>query len=154
MHRGGKLFCIPFIDHRLDDNSAELHADRKKECDTAKKNYKKLLDDKVRDGLPESVLEEPGIWMDNSQLNDQGRPFSLAEQLRIVDKLEPARVQWNSCDSDDQRVAHLSSSLRKKLLPESERRRYPVSTQRPLDSLVRRKGPDHGSSFHFLHVLA
>ncbi|KAE9281192.1 hypothetical protein PR003_g27750 [Phytophthora rubi] len=131
-----------FIDHRLDDYSAELHADRKKECDTAKKNYKKLLDDKVRDGLPESVLEEPGIWtfpakvcswiwMDKSQLNDQGRPFSLVEQLRIVDKLEPARVQWNSCDSDDQRVAHLSSSLRKKLLPVSERRRYPVSTQRP-----------------------
>ncbi|KAE9024256.1 hypothetical protein PR001_g5987 [Phytophthora rubi] len=85
-----------FIDHRLDDYSAELHADRKKECDTAKKNYKKLLDDKVRDGLPESVLEEPGIWtfpakvcswiwMDKSQLNDQGRPFSLADQLRIVD---------------------------------------------------------------------
>ncbi|KAE8975612.1 hypothetical protein PF011_g24389 [Phytophthora fragariae] len=40
-----------FIDHRLDDYSAELHADRKKECDTAKKNYKKLLDDKARNGF-------------------------------------------------------------------------------------------------------
>ncbi|KAE8988515.1 hypothetical protein PR001_g22019 [Phytophthora rubi] len=135
----GHLF---FIDHHRDDYSANLHTERKKECDAVKKNYKKLLDDKVRGGLPESVLEEPGIWtfpakccfwvwMDKSQFDAQGRPFALTEQLRIVDKLEPARVQWNSCDSDDQRVAHLSSSLRKKLLPESERRRYPVSTQRP-----------------------
>ncbi|KAE9308504.1 hypothetical protein PR003_g20727 [Phytophthora rubi] len=69
--------------------------------------------------------------MDKSQLNDQRRPFSLAEQLRIVDKLEPARVQLNSCDSDVQRVAHLNSSLRKKLLPESERGHNPASTQRP-----------------------
>ncbi|KAE9081781.1 hypothetical protein PF006_g27044 [Phytophthora fragariae] len=131
-----------FIDHHRDDYSANLHTERKKECDAVKKNYKKLLDDKVQGGLPESVLEEPGIWtfpakccfwvwMDKSQLDDQGHPFSLTAQLRIVDKLEPARVQWNLCDSDDQRVAHLSSSLRKKLVPESERRRYPVSTQRP-----------------------
>ncbi|KAE8878374.1 hypothetical protein PF005_g26534 [Phytophthora fragariae] len=131
-----------FIDHHRDDYSAGLHTDRKKECDAVKKNYKKLLDDKVRGGLPESVLEEPGIWtfptkccfwvwMDSAPLNEQSRPLTLTGQLKIVDKLEPARVQWNSCDSDDQRVAYLSSSLRKKLLPESERRRYPVSTQRP-----------------------
>ncbi|KAE9066560.1 hypothetical protein PF010_g27812 [Phytophthora fragariae] len=114
-----------FIDHHRDDYSANLHTERKKECDTVKKSYKKILDDKVRGGLPESVLEEPGVWtfpakccfwvwMDKSQLNDQGHPFALMEQLRIVDELEPARVQWNSCNSDDQRVAHLGSSLRKK----------------------------------------
>ncbi|GMF19645.1 unnamed protein product [Phytophthora fragariaefolia] len=51
-----------FIDHHRDDYSANLHTDRKKECDAVKKNYKKLLDDKVRAGLPESVLEEPGVW--------------------------------------------------------------------------------------------
>ncbi|GMF18184.1 unnamed protein product [Phytophthora fragariaefolia] len=93
-------------------------------------------------GLLEPVLEEPGVWtfsvkcypwvwMDKSQLDDQGRPFTLMEQFKIVNKLEPARVQWSSCDSDGKRVVHLNSSLRKKLLPESERRRYPVSTQRP-----------------------
>ncbi|KAE8909096.1 hypothetical protein PF005_g19670 [Phytophthora fragariae] len=69
--------------------------------------------------------------MDKSPSDDQSQPLPLTEQLKIVAKLEPARVRWNSCDSDGQRVAHLSSSLRKKLLPESERRRYPVSTQRP-----------------------
>ncbi|KAE9086880.1 hypothetical protein PF010_g19931 [Phytophthora fragariae] len=101
-----------FIDHHRDDYSANLYTERKKECDAVKKNYKKLLNDKVRGGLPESVLEEPGfwtfpakccfwVWMDKSQLDDQGRPFSLPEQLRIVDMLEPTRVQWNSCDSDD-----------------------------------------------------
>ncbi|KAE8990079.1 hypothetical protein PR001_g21595 [Phytophthora rubi] len=131
-----------FIDHHRDDYSANLHTERKKECDTVKKSYKKLLDDKVRGGIPESVLEEPGVWtfptkccfwvwMEKSQLNDQGHPFALREQLKIVDELEPAGVQWNSCDSDDQRVVHLGSSLRKKLLPESERRRYPDSMQRP-----------------------
>ncbi|KAE9105980.1 hypothetical protein PF005_g12843 [Phytophthora fragariae] len=110
-----------FIDHHRDDYSANLHTERKKECDAVKKNYKKLLDDKVRGGLPESVLEEPSVWtfpakccvwvwMDNSQLTDQGLPFTLMEQLKIVDELEPARAQWNSCNTDDQRVAHLGSS--------------------------------------------
>lgn len=131
-----------FMHHHLDDYSATLHIDHKKECDAVKKCYKKLLDDKMQSGLPESVLEEPGVWtfpakccfwvwMAKSHLNAQGRPFSLIEQLKIVDKSKPARVQWNSCDSDEQRVAHLSPPFRKKLLQVTERRRYPVSTQRP-----------------------
>ncbi|KAE9333063.1 hypothetical protein PR003_g14211 [Phytophthora rubi] len=37
-----------FIDHHRDDYSASLPSDRKRECDAVKKNYKKLLDDKVR----------------------------------------------------------------------------------------------------------
>ncbi|GMF51873.1 unnamed protein product [Phytophthora fragariaefolia] len=105
------LFChLSFIHYKLDDYSNELHLDRKKECNAVKKQYKKLLNEKVSQGLPESVLEEPGVWtfpvkycfwtwMDESLLNDQGHPFTLMDQLELIDREEPARVQCNSCTS-------------------------------------------------------
>ncbi|KAE8915217.1 hypothetical protein PF010_g30122 [Phytophthora fragariae] len=102
-----------FIDHRLDNYSAELHADRKKECDTAKKSYKKLLDDKVRDDLPEVVLEEPGIWtfpakvcswiwMDKSHLNDQGAPIRWRSNSVLL-------TSWNLPGCNGTRVTQMTN---------------------------------------------
>ncbi|OWY90366.1 hypothetical protein PHMEG_00041531, partial [Phytophthora megakarya] len=49
-----------FIDLETDDPySEELHRERKAECDKAKKEYKKLLDDRVDAGLEETILDEP-----------------------------------------------------------------------------------------------
>ncbi|KAE8984164.1 hypothetical protein PR003_g23791 [Phytophthora rubi] len=54
-------WSLVFIDHHRDAYSANLHTERKKECDAVKKNYKKLLDDKVRGGRP-SGARPGGTW--------------------------------------------------------------------------------------------
>ncbi|OWY95357.1 hypothetical protein PHMEG_00034663 [Phytophthora megakarya] len=52
-----------FIDLEAGDlYSEDLHRERKAECDKAKKEYKKLLDDRVDAGLEETILDEVGSW--------------------------------------------------------------------------------------------
>ncbi|OWY97666.1 hypothetical protein PHMEG_00031751 [Phytophthora megakarya] len=52
-----------FIDCETEDPySVELHRERKAECDKAKKEFKKRLDDRVDAGLEETILDEPGSW--------------------------------------------------------------------------------------------
>ncbi|OWY99393.1 hypothetical protein PHMEG_00029606, partial [Phytophthora megakarya] len=52
-----------FIDVETDDPySVELHRERKAECDKAKKEYKKLLDDRVDAGLEVTILDDPDSW--------------------------------------------------------------------------------------------
>ncbi|OWZ06780.1 hypothetical protein PHMEG_00020921 [Phytophthora megakarya] len=108
-----------FIDLETDDPySVELHRERKAECDKAKKEYKKLLDDRVDAGLEETILDEPGSWtipakcchwilMHESQVKDDGTRYTLNEQMELLDDQEPARVQWNTCASDEGGIKHL-----------------------------------------------
>ncbi|OWZ12130.1 hypothetical protein PHMEG_00014750 [Phytophthora megakarya] len=100
-----------FIDLETDvPYSVELHRERKAECDKAKKEYKKLLDDRVDAGLEETILDEPGSWtipakcchwilIHESHVKDDGTRYTLNEQMELLDDQEPARVQWNTCAS-------------------------------------------------------
>ncbi|OWZ00382.1 hypothetical protein PHMEG_00028438 [Phytophthora megakarya] len=98
--------------------SVELHRERKAECDKAKKEYKKRLDDRVDAGLEETILDEPGSWtipakcchwilIHESQVKDDGTRYTLNEQMELLDDQEPARAQWNTCVSDEDRIKHL-----------------------------------------------
>ncbi|ETP00903.1 hypothetical protein F441_21763, partial [Phytophthora nicotianae CJ01A1] len=77
-----------FVNHGLDVSSDQLHRDCKRDCDYAKKHYKRLIDELVRKGFPESLLEEPGVWtyppkvcfwviMDPSHADDSGNRITL-----------------------------------------------------------------------------
>ncbi|OWZ01494.1 hypothetical protein PHMEG_00027099 [Phytophthora megakarya] len=122
-----------FIDLETDDAySEELHRERKAECDKAKKEYKKLLDDRVDAGIDETMLDEPGSWtilakcchwilMHESQVKDDGTRYTLNEQMELLDDQEPARVQWNTCASDEDRINHLPEKYPLKLLKGSQR---------------------------------
>ncbi|OWZ17379.1 hypothetical protein PHMEG_0008687 [Phytophthora megakarya] len=61
---------------------------RKVECDKAKKEHKKLLDDR-------------------SHVKDDGTRYTLNEQMELLDDPDPARVQWDTCASDEDRIKHL-----------------------------------------------
>ncbi|OWY94966.1 hypothetical protein PHMEG_00035164 [Phytophthora megakarya] len=114
-----------FIDLETDDPySVELHRERKVECDKAKKEYKKLLDDRVDAGLEETIMDEPGSWtipakcchwilMHESQVKDDGTRYTLNEQMELLDDQEP--VKWN-CASDEDRIKHLPENYPLKLL--------------------------------------
>ncbi|EGZ05666.1 hypothetical protein PHYSODRAFT_533212 [Phytophthora sojae] len=130
------------IYNQLDAYSEEFADTRKSECDSIRGHYQKLLDAAVDDGLEQSYLEEPGvwtfpakccswIWMAPSHKNAEGKPYSLQEQLALTDQQEPARVQWDSCSSDEERIAHAPAQLDLRLLPEADRHRYLVPKKFP-----------------------
>ncbi|OWY90835.1 hypothetical protein PHMEG_00040854 [Phytophthora megakarya] len=43
-----------------------------------------------------------------SQVKDDGTRYTLNEQMELLDDQEPARVQWNTCASDEDRIEHLT----------------------------------------------
>ncbi|OWY92805.1 hypothetical protein PHMEG_00038038 [Phytophthora megakarya] len=47
------------------------------------------------------------FWIKLSQVKDDGTRYTLNEQTKLLDDLEPARVQWNTCASDEDRIKHL-----------------------------------------------
>ncbi|KAH7488567.1 uncharacterized protein KRP23_2513 [Phytophthora ramorum] len=51
-----------FVPTERDSATDVLVAERKKLCDTAKREYQLVLNDVVNEGLPETFLEEPGVW--------------------------------------------------------------------------------------------
>ncbi|OWY95233.1 hypothetical protein PHMEG_00034814, partial [Phytophthora megakarya] len=122
-----------FIDFETDDSySKKLHREHKAERDKAKKEYKMLLDDRVDAGLEETGLGEPGTWtiparcchwilMHESQVKDDGTRYTLNEQMELLEDQEPARVQWNICASDEDRIKHLPENYPLKLLKGSQR---------------------------------
>ncbi|EGZ25028.1 hypothetical protein PHYSODRAFT_257030 [Phytophthora sojae] len=113
----------------LDAYSEEFADTRKSECDSIRGHYQKLLDAAVDDGLKQSYIEEPGccswIWMAPSHKNAEGTPYSLKKLLALADQQEPARVQWNTCSSDEERIAHAPIQLDLRLLPAADRHRLP-----------------------------
>ncbi|POM61063.1 hypothetical protein PHPALM_29983 [Phytophthora palmivora] len=127
-----------FIDQNLDDYSSNLAKERKTECDQVKKLYKRLVNKWVDKGMRGSLLEEPGVWtypskcchwilMDPSYKTITGTPYSLEEQVTLLDQREPSRVQWNTCQSDADRVKDLPQATRDKLLPVEHRKRHLVT---------------------------
>ncbi|OWY93262.1 hypothetical protein PHMEG_00037406 [Phytophthora megakarya] len=107
--------CV-FIDLEAGDSySEELHRERKAECDKAKKEYKKLLDDRIDAGLRRQ------FWTKLSQVKDDGTRYTLNERMELLDDQEPARVQWNTCASDEDRIKHLPELYPLKLLKGSQR---------------------------------
>ncbi|POM78835.1 Hypothetical protein PHPALM_3590 [Phytophthora palmivora] len=127
-----------FIDQSLDDYSSNLAKERKTECDQDKKSYKRLVNKWVDKGMRESLLEEPGVWtypskcchwilMDPSWKTITGTPYSFEEQMKLLYQREPSRVQWNTCQSDADRVKDLPQATRDKLLPVEHRKRHLVT---------------------------
>ncbi|OWZ11499.1 hypothetical protein PHMEG_00015470, partial [Phytophthora megakarya] len=106
--------------------------ERKAEWDKAKKEYKKLLDDRVNAGLADMILDEPGSWiipskcchwilMRESHVKDDGTRYTLNKQMELLDDQEPARVEWNTCASDGDRIKHLPEDYSLKLLKDLQR---------------------------------
>ncbi|OWZ11357.1 hypothetical protein PHMEG_00015637 [Phytophthora megakarya] len=59
--------------------------------------------------------------MGKNQLNPAiKKPYSLREQLRCLDKAEPARLQWTNCATVEEQIAHLPEVVRNKILPKAE----------------------------------
>ncbi|OWZ05877.1 hypothetical protein PHMEG_00021949 [Phytophthora megakarya] len=87
----------------------------------------------VQKGVPETVFEwEASVWdiphrvchwilMGKNQLDPvTKKPYSLREQLRRLDKADPARLQWTNCATVEEQIAHLPEVVRKKILPKAE----------------------------------
>jgi hypothetical protein len=49
------------------------------------------------------------------------QPYSLQEQVEILDAREPSRTQWSICSSDEERIAHLPEAVRRTLIPAGQR---------------------------------
>ncbi|OWY92429.1 hypothetical protein PHMEG_00038581 [Phytophthora megakarya] len=92
----------------------------------------------IAEGVPSTIFWEAAYWslpskpcywilMNPRSLNSQGNPYSLAEQLDILDRREPARVQWGTANSDEEMVEHLPKSVPVSLLPEKSRQDNPAS---------------------------
>ncbi|OWY93647.1 hypothetical protein PHMEG_00036882 [Phytophthora megakarya] len=92
----------------------------------------------IAEGVPSTIFWEAAYWslpsklcywilMNPRSLNSQGNPYSLAEQLDILERREPARVQWGTANSDEEMVEHLPKSVSLSLLPEKARQDNPAS---------------------------
>ncbi|POM61566.1 hypothetical protein PHPALM_29399 [Phytophthora palmivora] len=110
----------------------------KTECDQVKKSYKRLVNKWVDKGMRESLLEEPGVWtypskcchwilMNPSYKTITGTPYSLEEQVTLLDQRELSRVQWNTCQSDADRVKDLPQATRDRLLPVEHSKQHLVT---------------------------
>jgi hypothetical protein len=69
------------------------------------------------------------VFMHPSQKKDDGTPYTLKEKLARIDEREPARVQWNTCTSDEDRIKHLSKKLQDRLVHPEDRRSVLVSAE-------------------------
>jgi hypothetical protein len=133
----GHWFYVP---SDRDDKTQALVQERKSLCDSAKREYQHLLNALADEGFPQSILEESGVWtypakccswvfMHPSQKKDDGTPYTLEEQLARIDKREPARVQWNTCTSDEDRIKHPSKKRQDRLVRPEDRRSVLVSAE-------------------------
>ncbi|POM65019.1 Hypothetical protein PHPALM_19356, partial [Phytophthora palmivora] len=97
---------------------AAIYLDRSKRHASFRKKALSLLR-KVALKLPHTIWNEPGIWKYPSRIchwvlmdlnhcdPETSKPYTLLEQLVILDAAEPARTQWSSCSTDAERIAHL-----------------------------------------------
>ncbi|KAL3656213.1 hypothetical protein V7S43_004378 [Phytophthora oleae] len=60
--------------------------------------------------------------MDPGHINPEtSAPFTLQEQLRLLDEQEPGRAQWSYCATDEDRIAQLPEDIRNKLILAGQR---------------------------------
>ncbi|EGZ25219.1 hypothetical protein PHYSODRAFT_326272 [Phytophthora sojae] len=99
--------------------------------DPAIKKYAELITELLKAGAPKTILYEPGIWVypakvcpwilfDKSEKKPDGKPYTMAEQLEILDREEPARIQWTGW-ALDRIIADRPTHIRKMLLSPDER---------------------------------
>ncbi|KAG6612946.1 uncharacterized protein IUM83_11779 [Phytophthora cinnamomi] len=79
-------------------------AERKRLCDTAAIEWVAKLKEQKETCAPDTMKYEPGIWVypakvcnwilnDKPEVKSDGKPYSMAEQLKILDRFGPARIQ-------------------------------------------------------------
>lgn len=88
---------------------------------------------RVKSRLPDSIWFGTGVWnfpnklchwilMDPSHLNPStGHPYTLEEQLELLDAQEPERAQWVYCVTDEEQIAYVPDELRTKRIPVEQR---------------------------------
>ncbi|EGZ27095.1 hypothetical protein PHYSODRAFT_320942 [Phytophthora sojae] len=93
--------------------------------------YAELITKLLEAGAPKTIPYEPGIWVypakvcpwilfDKSEKKPDGKPYTVAEQLEILDREEPAHVQWTGWALDSI-IADRPAHIRKMLLSPDER---------------------------------
>ncbi|EGZ10330.1 hypothetical protein PHYSODRAFT_251017 [Phytophthora sojae] len=119
--------------------AAKAQVARKKLHDAAIKDYNKLIAKLKVSGAPKTILHEPGIWVypaklchrilfDRSETNLGTEPYTMMEQLAILDRAEPARIQWTGWSTNDL-VAVRPHEIRDMILPPNELRGNWVSVE-------------------------
>jgi len=113
-----------------DKTSRELHHQRRTRTDSLihkhQTEFKRL---RATPGFKESLLEEPGIWPLPQRVchwiweDPRTKPKSLHKQLEALDEREPERTMWASATNEVARTQHVSSQVRKQLIPLPERAR-------------------------------
>ncbi|EGZ10913.1 hypothetical protein PHYSODRAFT_337681 [Phytophthora sojae] len=112
--------------------AARVQVARKKLHDAAIKDYNKFIAKLKASGAPKTILYEPGIWVypaklchwilfDRSETNLGTEPYTMIEQLAILDRAEPARIQWTGWSTNDL-VAARPHEIRDMILPPNELR--------------------------------
>ncbi|OWY96777.1 hypothetical protein PHMEG_00032873, partial [Phytophthora megakarya] len=112
--------------------------ERKRQWDALARTVETKRRECIAEGVPSTIFWEATYWslpskpcywilMNPRSLNSQGNPYSLAEQLDILDRREPARVQWGTANSDEEMVDHLPKSVSVCPLPEAARQDNPAS---------------------------
>ncbi|OWZ05947.1 hypothetical protein PHMEG_00021873 [Phytophthora megakarya] len=128
---GGHWFAID----TSTQGGADMQRERKRQWDALWLELWRLSNENV---VPSTIFWEAAHWslpskpcywilMNPRSLNGQRNPYSLAEQLDILDRREPARVQWGTATSDEELVEHIPKSVSVSLLPEKTRRDNPAS---------------------------
>ncbi|OWZ02093.1 hypothetical protein PHMEG_00026408, partial [Phytophthora megakarya] len=111
----------------------DMQRERKRQWDALARTVETKQRECVAEGVPSTIFWEAAYWSLSSKpcywilmhprsTNSQGNPYSLAEQLDILDRREPARVQWGTATSDEELVEHIPKSVSVSLLPEKTRR--------------------------------
>ncbi|OWZ04658.1 hypothetical protein PHMEG_00023403 [Phytophthora megakarya] len=131
---GGHWFAID----TSTQGGADMQRERKRQWDALARTVETNQRECVAEGVPSTIFWEAAYWslpskpcywilMNPRSTNSQGNPYSLAEQLDILDRREPARVQWGTATSDEELVEHVPKSVSVSLLPEKTRRDNPAS---------------------------
>ncbi|OWY97363.1 hypothetical protein PHMEG_00032126 [Phytophthora megakarya] len=131
---GGHWFAID----TSTQGGAVMQRERKRQWDALARTVETKQRECVAEGVPSTIFWEAAYWslpskpcywilMNPRSLNNQGNPYSLAEQLDILDCREPARVQWGTATRDEELVGHIPKSVSMSLLPEKARRDNPAS---------------------------
>ncbi|OWY92724.1 hypothetical protein PHMEG_00038147 [Phytophthora megakarya] len=127
---GGHWFAID----TSTQGGADMQRERKRQWDALARTVETKQLECVAEGdfweaVYWSLPSKPCYWilMNPRSLNRQGNPYSLEEQLNILDRREPARVQWGTATSDEELVEHVPKSVSVSLLPEKPRRDNPAS---------------------------
>ncbi|EGZ28866.1 hypothetical protein PHYSODRAFT_426714, partial [Phytophthora sojae] len=105
--------------------------------DPAIKKYAELAAELLNAWTPKTILYEPVIWVypakvcpwilfDKSEKKPDGKSYTMAEQLEILDREEPARIQWTRWTLD-RIIVDCPAHIRKKLLSPGERAKSPLT---------------------------